>query len=57
MFSSPFTPPCAVARRSAEPEFRGVDFHVHHDNITLDKVFELSRERGLKFGIVRVRGP
>ena len=51
------TSPCAVARRSGEPEFQGVDFHVHHDNSTLDKVLELSRERGLKFGIVERAGP
>jgi hypothetical protein len=54
--SSPLTSPCAEARRSGEPEFHGVDFHVHLDNSTLDKVLELSRERGLKFGIVEHAG-
>ncbi len=39
-----------------EPEFRGVDFHVHLDNSTIDKVLELSRERHLKFGIVEHAG-
>jgi len=37
---------------SAETEFRGVDFHVHLDNSTIEKALELSRERHLKFGIV-----
>jgi len=40
----------------AESGFRGVDFHVHLDNSTIDKVLELSRERGLKFGIVEHAG-
>ncbi len=39
-----------------EPEFQGVDFHVHLDNSTIDKVVELSRERGVKFGIVEHAG-
>jgi len=34
----------------------GVDFHVHLDNSTIGKVLELSRERGLKFGIVEHAG-
>jgi len=54
--SSPLTSLCAAAQRSATPEFHGVDFHVHLDNSTLDKVLELSRERGLKFGIVEHAG-
>jgi histidinol phosphatase-like PHP family hydrolase len=41
---------------AAEPEFHGVDFHVHLDNSTIDKALELSRERGLKFGIVEHAG-
>ena len=41
---------------STGPESRGVDFHVHLDNSTIDKVLELSRERGLKFGIVEHAG-
>lgn len=41
---------------SVEPELRGVDFHVHLDNSTIDKVLELSRERHLKFGIVEHAG-
>ena len=55
-FSSPLTSLCAIAQRSGAPEFHGVDFHVHLDNSTLDKVLELSRERGLKFGIVEHAG-
>jgi histidinol phosphatase-like PHP family hydrolase len=31
---------------------QSVDFHVHLDNSTIDKALELSRERGIKFGIV-----
>jgi histidinol phosphatase-like PHP family hydrolase len=33
-----------------------VDFHVHLDNSTLDKALELSRERGIRFGIVEHAG-
>ena len=33
-----------------------MDFHVHLDNSTIDKVLELSRERHLKFGIVEHAG-
>jgi histidinol phosphatase-like PHP family hydrolase len=51
-FSSPRALPSAEPAPSAETEFRGVDFHVHLDNSTIDKVLELSRERHLKFGIV-----
>jgi histidinol phosphatase-like PHP family hydrolase len=35
---------------------RGVDYHVHLDNSTIEKVLELARERGLKFGIVEHAG-
>ncbi|MCU0979385.1 MAG: hypothetical protein MUF25_09490 [Pirellulaceae bacterium] len=33
-----------------------LDLHVHLDNSTIDKVLELSRERGVKFGIVEHAG-
>jgi len=33
-----------------------VDFHVHLDNSTLEKVLELSSQRGIKFGIVEHAG-
>jgi histidinol phosphatase-like PHP family hydrolase len=33
-----------------------VDLHIHLDNSTLEKVLELSRERGVKFGIVEHAG-
>jgi histidinol phosphatase-like PHP family hydrolase len=33
-----------------------IDLHVHLDNSTIDKVLELSRERGVKFGIVEHAG-
>src|SRR3989304_5694964 len=32
------------------------DLHVHLDNSTIDKVLELSKERGVKFGIVEHAG-
>jgi histidinol phosphatase-like PHP family hydrolase len=38
------------------PELRWTDFHVHLDNSTIDKALELSRERGVKFGIVEHAG-
>ena len=38
------------------PGFPLVDLHVHLDNSTIDKVLELSRERGVKFGIVEHAG-
>jgi histidinol phosphatase-like PHP family hydrolase len=41
---------------SAARQVHGVDFHVHLDNSTIDQVLELSRERGLKFGIVEHAG-
>jgi hypothetical protein len=37
-------------------DFPLVDFHVHLDNSTLDKVLELSREQEIKFGIVEHAG-
>ena len=46
-------PPAARSGESASPT---IDFHVHLDNSTLDKVVELSRERGIKFGIVEHAG-
>jgi histidinol phosphatase-like PHP family hydrolase len=49
-----------VARTaSGAPEAAGVphvDLHVHLDNSTIDKVLELSVERGVKFGIVEHAG-
>ena len=46
----------AQPESSTSPEPRGVDFHVHLDNSTIDKVLELASERGLKFGIVEHAG-
>ena len=37
-------------------DFPLLDLHVHLDNSTIDKVFELSQERGIKFGIVEHAG-
>ena len=55
-FSSTLTSARAAAQRTGEAEFHDVDFHVHLDNSTLDKILELSRERGIKFGIVEHAG-
>jgi len=38
------------------PDLSLVDLHVHLDNSTIDKVLEISRERGVKFGIVEHAG-
>ena len=37
-------------------DFPLVDFHVHLDNSTIDKVLELSHQRGVTFGIVEHAG-
>ena len=54
--SSPHALLFAQPGPSAELEFQGIDFHVHLDNSTIDKVLELSRQRRLKFGIVEHAG-
>ncbi len=57
--SAPFL---QLALRGAEAldrsglDFPLVDFHVHLDNSTIDKVLELSQERATKFGIVEHAG-
>ena len=38
------------------PEIPVIDFHVHLDNSTIDQVLELSRDRGVRFGIVEHAG-
>jgi hypothetical protein len=55
-FGSAGALPSARSEPAAEPEYRGVDFHVHLDNSTVDKALELSRERHIKFGIVEHAG-
>ena len=55
-FSLPGARTSAQPNPSIEPQFHGTDFHVHLDNSTIEKVLELSRERGLKFGIVEHAG-
>lgn len=55
-FSTPRALPSTPPGPSVEPEYHGVDFHVHLDHSTIDKALELSRERGLKFGIVEHAG-
>jgi histidinol phosphatase-like PHP family hydrolase len=37
-------------------DFPLVDYHVHRDNTTVDKLLEISRRRGVKFGIVEHAG-
>jgi histidinol phosphatase-like PHP family hydrolase len=49
-------PQAAAAPQATGLDFPLVDFHVHLDNSTIDKVLELSRERGVKFGIVEHAG-
>jgi hypothetical protein len=46
----------AERKGAADSEFKAADLHVHLDNSTLEKVLELARERGLKFGIVEHAG-
>jgi histidinol phosphatase-like PHP family hydrolase len=46
----------ADAGAAAELDLPLVDFHVHLDNSTIDEVLELSKERGVKFGIVEHAG-
>jgi histidinol phosphatase-like PHP family hydrolase len=55
-FAAPLTASRAATQGASKPEYHGVDFHVHLDNSTIDKVLELSRERGFKFGIVEHAG-
>jgi hypothetical protein len=53
---SPLVLPAAEEASGTGFDFPLVDFHVHLDNSTSDKVLELSRERGIKFGIVQHAG-
>ena len=48
--------PAAQAVGHTGLNFPLVDFHVHLDNSTVAEVLELSRERGVKFGIVEHAG-
>jgi len=41
---------------AGSPGFRLVDFHVHRDGTTVEKLLEISSERGVKFGIVEHAG-
>lgn len=52
----PLSLPAGEAAGQADFDFPLVDFHVHLDKSTIDKVLELSRERGVKFGIVEHAG-
>jgi histidinol phosphatase-like PHP family hydrolase len=47
--------PVAV-RTAADSDIPLLDLHVHLDNSTIDKVLELSRQRGVTFGIVEHAG-
>jgi histidinol phosphatase-like PHP family hydrolase len=50
-------PQADSARRRGGLDFPLVDYHVHLDEaVTLDQALELSRERGVKFGIVEHAG-
>ena len=48
--------PSTHAADASGLDFPLVDLHVHLDNSTIDKVFPLSTERGIKFGIVEHAG-
>lgn len=48
--------PTIATASPTELSFPLVDFHVHLDNSTLEKILELSSERGIKFGIVEHAG-
>lgn len=45
-----------TALTASKLDFPLLDLHVHLDNSTIDKVMELSTERGVKFGIVEHAG-
>jgi len=57
-----FRPAAARSGEAAKPAAPGdlnfplVDYHVHLDNSTIDKVLELAPKRGVKFGIVEHAG-
>jgi hypothetical protein len=51
-----FSLPAMAAESHTGLDFPLVDFHVHLDNSTIEKVLELSSERGIKFGIVEHAG-
>jgi histidinol phosphatase-like PHP family hydrolase len=55
VLTSPRSRPAAEAAE-AGLGFAPVDFHVHLDNSTLDKVLELSEQRRIQFGIVEHAG-
>ena len=49
--------PAATSRPAGEElDFPLIDFHVHLDNSSIEQVLPLSRERGVKFGIVEHAG-
>ena len=53
------SPPALLSGQPTPPaanKVESTDFHVHLDNSTIGKVLELSRERGVKFGIVEHAG-
>ena len=52
----PLNLPGAEPAGAPGAELRWTDFHVHLDNSTIDKALELSRQRGVKFGIVEHAG-
>jgi len=45
-----------TSTRAAEPDLPLVDYHVHLDNSSLEQVLPLSRQRGVRFGIVEHAG-
>jgi len=49
-------PAGAPAATKPSPDLPLVDYHVHLDNLGLDKALEISKQRGVKFGIVEHAG-
>jgi histidinol phosphatase-like PHP family hydrolase len=51
-----FAAEAAGPAKKNDLDFPLVDYHVHRDNTTLDKLLEISRQKGVKFGIVEHAG-
>ena len=56
LYALPAGAQAAEASPPGDSEVPLVDLHVHLDNSTIDKVLEISRQRGVKFGIVEHAG-
>jgi histidinol phosphatase-like PHP family hydrolase len=52
----PAAGPAAGAAKAAGDDLPRVDYHVHLDNLGIDKAVEISKARGVRFGIVEHAG-